>query len=108
MFSTVLEGLDKNYGGFFCRLWAPCLCFCAMNHRFGAQFRAPRRKRAYLDANVVVVFLGFVNKHGEQGQDGVRAEEGALGPDDCCREETQQNCQQPVETLPEHTLPVPL
>lgn len=79
-----------------------------MNHRFGAQFRAPRRKRAYLDANVVVVFLGFVNKHGEQGQDGVRAEEGALGPDDCCREETQQNCQQPVETLPEHTLPVPL
>ena len=63
---------------------------------------------AYLDTNVVVVFLSLVNKHGEQGQDGVRAEEGALRPDDCCWQQTQENCQQPVETLPEHTLPVPL
>ena len=50
------------------------VCFCLMN----------LNECAYLDTNVVVVFLSLVNKHGEQGQDGVRAEEGALRPDDCC------------------------
>ena len=49
-----------------------------------------------------------MNEDGEQREDRPCAEEGALWPDYSCREETQEQRQQPAETLPEHTLPVPL
>lgn len=63
---------------------------------------------AYLNTNVVVLFFSQLNKDSKERKDRVCAEEGALGPDYCCREETQEHCQQPVETLPQNTLPVPL
>lgn len=71
-------------------------------------FHAPHCARAYLNTNVVVLFFSHLYEDSKEGKDGVCAEEGALRPDYCCREEAQEHCQQPVETLPEHTLPVPL
>lgn len=79
-----------------------------MRSGFAAFFCVPCWKRAYLDANVVVLFFCHVNKYSEEGKDRARAEEGALWPDYSCWQKTQENCQNPVEGLPEHTLPVPL
>lgn len=87
---------------------ATVYCSCLKKFRFALHFCVPHWTRAHLNTNVVVLFFCQVNKDGEEGKDGVRAEESALGPDYCCREETEDNCQQSVETLPEHTLPVPL
>lgn len=62
----------------------------------------------YLYADVIVLLFSQLHKDGKEGQDGVCAEEGALRPNYCCWEKTQKDCQQPVERLSEHTLPVPL
>lgn len=84
------------------------MCCCLMRSRFAAYFCVPCWTRAYLNANVVVLFFCHVNKYSKEGKDRVRAEEGALWPDYSCWQKTQENCQNPVEGLPEHTLPVPL
>lgn len=92
-----------------------CFCFCwtrscLMKHRFVryVHFCVPHWMHAYLDTNVVVLFFSHLHKDSKQGEDRACAEEGALGPNHRRWEEDQQNCQQLVETLPEHTLPVPL
>lgn len=79
-----------------------------MEASFAAYFCMSCWTWAYLDANVVVLFFCHVNKNSEEGKDRVRAEEGALWPDYSCWQKTQENCQNPVARLSEHTLPVPL
>ena len=71
-------------------------------------FTAPHCAHAYLNVNVVVLFFSHLNKDSEEREDRACAEEGALGPDHCCREEAQEHRQQPEDTLSQNTLPVPL
>lgn len=41
-------------------------------------------KTHHLDTDVVMLFFSRLDKNSEEGEDRVCAEEGALGPDDCC------------------------
>ena len=62
----------------------------------------------YLNADVVVLLLCHLDEDGEEREDGLGAEEGALGPHHCQGQGTQDQEGQPIETSPKHTLPVPL
>lgn len=62
---------------------------------------------AYLNANIVLLFFSHLNKHSEEGENRLQAEEGALGPDHSSWQDTQDNSECPEETLSDHKLPVP-
>lgn len=62
----------------------------------------------HLYVEVVVLVLCELEKDGEEGEDGIGAEEGALGPDHRYRDQHQNHSQHPVEPAPQQALPVPL
>lgn len=67
-----------------------------------------RSTGAYLNADVVVLLLGHLDEDGEEGEDGLGAEEGALRPDHGQGQDPQDQGHQPAEASSQHTLPVPL